>query len=70
MAHSLRLRAVAEGVETEEQLDWLKRFGCEEMQGYLFRKPLPTEEAGRFLSASFRKEGPGRLGRSRPVAVA
>jgi EAL domain-containing protein (putative c-di-GMP-specific phosphodiesterase class I) len=70
MAHSLRLRAVAEGVETEEQLDWLKRFGCEEMQGYLFSKPLPTEEAGRFLSASFRKEGPGRLGRSRPVAVA
>ncbi|HUF80785.1 MAG TPA: EAL domain-containing protein, partial [Burkholderiales bacterium] len=70
MAHGLRLRTVAEGVETEEQLDWLKRFGCEEIQGYLFSKPLPAEEAGRFLSASFRKEVPGRIGRRRSTVSA
>ncbi len=70
MAHGLRLRTVAEGVETEEQLEWLKRFGCEEIQGYLFSKPLPAEEAGRFLAASFRKESTGRFGRGKTAAVA
>ena len=69
MAHGLRLRTVAEGVETEEQLEWLKRFGCEEIQGYLFSKPLPAEEAGRFLAASFRKESTGRFGRGKTAAV-
>jgi diguanylate cyclase (GGDEF)-like protein len=70
MAHGLRLRTVAEGVETEEQLEWLKRFGCEEIQGYLFSKPLPAEEAGRFLAANFRKESTGRFGRGKSVTVA
>jgi diguanylate cyclase (GGDEF)-like protein len=70
MAHGLRLRTVAEGVETEEQLEWLKRFGCEEIQGYLFSKPLPAEEAGRFLAASFRKENTDRFGRGKSVVVA
>ena len=70
MAHGLRLRTVAEGVETEEQLEWLKRFGCEEIQGYLFSKPLPAEEAGRFLAASFRKESTDRFGRGKTAVVA
>ena len=44
MAHSLNLRVVAEGVELEEQLDFLRRHNCEQVQGYLFSKPLPAKE--------------------------
>ncbi|MHB1271287.1 MAG: EAL domain-containing protein [Rhodanobacter sp.] len=44
MAHSLRLRVVAEGVETQEQFDFLLEHGCDAMQGYFFSKPLPAEE--------------------------
>jgi diguanylate cyclase (GGDEF)-like protein/PAS domain S-box-containing protein len=41
LAHSLKLNAVAEGVETEEQYRLLRLLNCDEMQGYLFSKPLP-----------------------------
>jgi diguanylate cyclase (GGDEF)-like protein/PAS domain S-box-containing protein len=44
MAHSLNLNVIAEGVETEEQLAILNGFNCEQMQGYLFSKPLPAAE--------------------------
>jgi len=44
MAHNLNLKVVAEGVEFEEQLDFLRRHNCEEVQGYLFSKPLPANE--------------------------
>jgi diguanylate cyclase (GGDEF)-like protein len=40
MARSLDVRTIAEGVETAEQLDYLRRHGCDEMQGYYFSKPL------------------------------
>jgi EAL domain-containing protein (putative c-di-GMP-specific phosphodiesterase class I)/CheY-like chemotaxis protein len=40
MAHSLKLTVVAEGVETEEQLMYLQRHACDEIQGYYFSKPL------------------------------
>jgi len=40
MAHQLDLRVVAEGVETEAQRDWLLKMGCDELQGYLFAKPM------------------------------
>ncbi len=52
MAHSLRLTVIAEGVETEEQLRFLRDHGCDEMQGYYFSKPLPESEFLRLLQDS------------------
>ncbi|MDH3320142.1 MAG: EAL domain-containing protein [Betaproteobacteria bacterium] len=50
MAHSLGLTVVAEGVETQHQLDYLRAHGCDECQGYFFSKPLPaTEFAEKYL---------------------
>ena len=43
LAHALKLNVVAEGVETEEQLRQLRILHCDEMQGYLYGKPLPAE---------------------------
>ncbi len=43
LAHALKLKVVAEGVETEEQADQLRRLGCDEMQGFLFSKPIPKD---------------------------
>jgi len=44
MAHSLNMIVIAEGVETESQMNYLKHSACDEIQGYLISKPLPTEE--------------------------
>lgn len=44
MASALGLPVIAEGVETKEQSDMLLGFGCEQMQGYYFSKPIPAEE--------------------------
>ncbi|HDH06638.1 MAG TPA: EAL domain-containing protein [Nitrospirae bacterium] len=49
MAHTLKLRVVAEGVETEQQLELLRKLGCDEMQGYLLSTPLPADEIPEFL---------------------
>jgi diguanylate cyclase (GGDEF)-like protein/PAS domain S-box-containing protein len=49
LAHSLSMKVVAEGVETEEQSRFLKLLKCDEMQGYLFSKPLPAEQLTRML---------------------
>ena len=42
MAHGLGLRVVGEGVETEDQCAFLQAHGCDEMQGYLFSRPVPA----------------------------
>jgi EAL domain-containing protein (putative c-di-GMP-specific phosphodiesterase class I)/ActR/RegA family two-component response regulator len=44
MAHELGMQVIGEGVETQEQLDFLRMKGCDGAQGYLFSRPLPPEE--------------------------
>ena len=44
MAHSLNIKVVAEGVETEQQLQFLRSRGCDEYQGYYFSRPVPSAE--------------------------
>jgi EAL domain-containing protein (putative c-di-GMP-specific phosphodiesterase class I) len=43
LAHALNLRVVAEGVERESQQKWLVKLGCDELQGYLFARPMSAE---------------------------
>ncbi|MFT9496823.1 ABC transporter substrate binding protein [Anaerosolibacter sp.] len=50
LAHSIGLRVVAEGVETEAQLETLKRYKCDLIQGYLISRPVPKEETKRFMN--------------------
>lgn len=49
MAKGLGFKTIAEGVETQEQLDFLREKQCDEIQGYLFSKPLPAEEFAELL---------------------
>ena len=51
LARNLKLKVIAEGVETEEQLRLLHSLNCDEIQGYLLSNPIPRDEfAARFLS--------------------
>jgi len=49
MAHNLNMRVVAEGVETEEELNFLRENHCDAMQGFLFSRPLPAADFENFL---------------------
>ena len=50
LGHSLKLKIVAEGVEDDAQLKFLKAHRCDEAQGYYFSKPVPPEECARLLA--------------------
>ncbi len=54
LAESLRLKVIAEGVETRGQLELLRRYRCDQMQGYLFSKPLPASELFELLKSGAR----------------
>jgi diguanylate cyclase (GGDEF)-like protein/PAS domain S-box-containing protein len=54
MTHNLNLRVIAEGVETEEQLSYLRSSNCDEIQGFLFSRPLPADE---FSELAARRSG-------------
>jgi diguanylate cyclase (GGDEF)-like protein/PAS domain S-box-containing protein len=51
MAHSLKLRVIAEGVESRPQLEYLRRNRCDEIQGYYFSRPLPAGELGQLMES-------------------
>ena len=58
LARSLKIRVIAEGVETAQQLEQLRRLGCTEIQGYLFSPPRPVAEIRQFFLPN-RKGGQG-----------
>jgi len=51
LGEALEILVIAEGVETEQQADELRSFGCDAAQGYLFSRPLPAEDLARLLAA-------------------
>jgi EAL domain-containing protein (putative c-di-GMP-specific phosphodiesterase class I) len=53
MAHSLRLKVIAEGVEGSEQLAALRAQGCDEIQGYHLSRPLPADALEEFVRQRF-----------------
>jgi EAL domain-containing protein (putative c-di-GMP-specific phosphodiesterase class I) len=54
LAHNLKLRVVAEGVETQAQLDFLREHACDEMQGYLFARPMSAADCARAMTEGWR----------------
>jgi diguanylate cyclase (GGDEF)-like protein/PAS domain S-box-containing protein len=57
MAHALKLKVVAEGTETEKQIQLLRLLGCEMAQGYFFARPVPPENISHLLEKSNTKPG-------------
>ena len=53
IGHSLNISVVAEGVETREQLEQLRRMGCDQIQGYLISPPVPPEKLTRLFGTTF-----------------
>ncbi|HEX5337427.1 MAG TPA: EAL domain-containing protein [Gallionella sp.] len=50
LAHAMEMKVIAEGVETQGQLDFIRNLQCEEYQGYLFSRPVPADGVVRYLS--------------------
>ena len=65
MSHKLGKVVLAEGVESEEQMQYLRRNECDEMQGYYFSKPLPAEDIGRLLQDGTTMSFSGQTGSDR-----
>ena len=61
LAHALKLQVVAEGVETETQVQRLRELGCDQLQGFLFAKPMPE-----LALLAWIKQGPVLLARDLP----
>lgn len=55
IGHSLEQKVIAEGVESKEQFDFLRKYRCDIIQGYFFSKPLPCDEMTEFLKNDFDK---------------
>jgi EAL domain-containing protein (putative c-di-GMP-specific phosphodiesterase class I) len=72
MAQSLKLKTVAEGVETPEQLEFLSALGCDSMQGHYLERPMPVAQMTSFLErmqpqVSFSHPAPVHAGDASPV---
>ena len=61
MAHNLNLKVIAEGVETERQLGFLRESGCDEIQGFLISKPVPPLELERLIGKVVDREAPSLI---------
>ena len=59
LGQQMNMRVIAEGVETEQQLALLKANNCDEMQGYLFSRPVPVAEVARLFDAKLESAGSG-----------
>ncbi len=71
MAHSMHMHVIAEGVETVDQLQFLRRSGCDQMQGYYFSRPVPAEDYARALQEGRRLQptSPAGLAAADPAAL-
>jgi diguanylate cyclase (GGDEF)-like protein/PAS domain S-box-containing protein len=69
LGHSLKLRVIAEGVETEAQMNFLRAKRCDEMQGFLFARPMKPEDCTRMLQEGRRLAGLPAPGAPRAVSV-
>ena len=69
MAKNLDLKVIAEGIETQAQLEALKELGCESGQGFLLARPMSPTELGEFLGSSYPPPTPPRFGTSVITAI-